>query len=164
MKRSCCHRASVLGTGAWRPVPFNPNSNKKMSVMLLYKFLLNRTSEDLRRLGVTEGVNSWCWAAKGCVTLAKGQSGRHPCGTLVRAICRRTPRSQLLGNTLGTLTLACRWEGDPSNTSLHGVCLVPPLEVLRTWGSSGILGMEPQRSFLLASGDTLHAECNPSSP
>lgn len=40
----------------------------------------------------------------------------------------------------------------------------PPLEVLRTWGSSGILGMEPQRSFLLASGDTLHAECNPSSP
>lgn len=73
-------------------------------------------------------------------------------------------RSQLLGNTLGTLTLACRWKGDPSNTSLHGVCLVPPLEVLRTWGSSGVLGIEPQHSFLLASGDTPHAECSPSSP
>lgn len=42
-------------------------------------------------------------SSEGCVTLANGQSGR----------------SQLLGNTLGTLTLACRWEGDPSNTSLH---------------------------------------------
>lgn len=65
-------------------------------------------------------------SSEGCVTLANGQSGR----------------SQLLGNTLGTLTLACRWEGDPSNTSLHRGS-APTSEVLRTWGSSGVLGMRP---------------------
>lgn len=77
-------------------MPFNPDPNKKTSVMPLYKFVLNRTFGELRRFGVTEG-EQLVLSSKGCVTMANGQSGR----------------SQLLGNTLGTLTLACRREGDP---------------------------------------------------